>query len=553
MVLLAGPAMGGWTDLTSDDFESGWGSWVDGGGDAALSATYAVGTQCLNLQDNSGAASSAWLSSSLDLQPYARLRIAFTYVTLNFSGAENFQVEFSDDGGASWTVAKDFVHGTDFSNGVRENPVLILGDLAHDFTTNVNIRLRCDASGNADDVFIDNVVISAAVGDSDADGLPDAWEMDQFGNLTASSGGTDNYDGDPSSDLEECAAGTGATNPASFFHTPLTVTGGGTFDVSIDAVSNRTYVLEVSDGLSPSSHWTYVESIGPVLGNRAVVLSGAASGDPDSLFGRVQVSEARLETPSARYVPAGYTFVWGDHFGGNTLDPDKWFVGMRDPVTGDLIPGADGDDLLNTKYAGYVTAEDSFVEEGSLILRNQKRTYAGTSPAGTYQYTSGWVASMHRGHLNRGYIEVRARFPSGDKVWPAIWLIAEDLVWGPEWDLWEYFGYRPDRGYDNMGMHLMTGLWDNQKWNPQWIRPFDTLYDCEAWHIYGWEWTADYARWWIDGQVVHTLYRSATRDPAAWPDEEMYIVLNNGVRTESPDTNTTWPNRLQIDYIEVYQ
>jgi len=211
-----------------------------------------------------------------------------------------------------------------------------------------------------------------------------------------------------------------------------------------------------------------------------------------------------------------------------------------------------------------VTEEDSYVEDGALILRNQKRSYTGTSPAGSYEYTSGWVTSMHRGHINKGYIEVRAKFPTGDKVWPAIWLVSEDLIWGPEWDVWEYFGYNSaaGAGYDSMGMHLMTGyeqagnLWPNQdpqRWDDTWLRPFDATYDAEAWHIFGWEWTDTYARWWIDGKVVHTLLKSETIDPSAWPDEEMYIILNNGVRTASPDDTTTWPNTLEIDYIEVYQ
>jgi hypothetical protein len=38
-----------------------------------------------------------------------------------------------------------------------------------------------------------------------------------------------------------------------------------------------------------------------------------------------------------------------------------------------------------------------------------------------------------------------------------------------------------------------------------------------------------------------------------WPDEDMYIVLNNGVRTDSPDTTTTWPNDVVIDYIGLWQ
>jgi beta-glucanase (GH16 family) len=269
--------------------------------------------------------------------------------------------------------------------------------------------------------------------------------------------------------------------------------------------------------------------------------------------GELCADEAEHQKREARHVPAGYSFVWADSFDGAMLDEANWFVGMRDPLTGDTIAGADGDYLLNKKYAGYVTEEDSFVLDGSLILRNQKRSYVGDSPAGLFEYTSGWVMSMHRVHFNKGYMEVRAKFPRGDKVWPAIWLVAEDLIWGPEWDLWEYFGDREGVGSDIMGMHLMTGLWGKVKWNSDWLVGFDAQYDSEAWHIFGWEWTNDTATWWIDGKMVRTLHRDDTKKPSDWPDESMYIVLNNGVRTLSPDKTTDWPNDLEIDYIEVYQ
>ena len=76
-------------------------------------------------------------------------------------------------------------------------------------------------------------------------------------------------------------------------------------------------------------------------------------------------------------------FIWADHFSGTELNTNNWFIGMRNPDSGDVIPGADnpnngsGDYLLNDKYVGYVTEEDSFVQDGSLILRNQKRSYSG--------------------------------------------------------------------------------------------------------------------------------------------------------------------------------
>ena len=80
------------------------------------------------------------------------------------------------------------------------------------------------------------------------------------------------------------------------------------------------------------------------------------------------------------------------------------------------MPGAVGDHLLGWQYAGYVTEEDTFVEDGALVLRNQKRSYEGQSPAGHFDYTSGWVMSMHKVHFNKGYLEIRAQFPTGDKA-----------------------------------------------------------------------------------------------------------------------------------------
>ena len=52
--------------------------------------------------------------------------------------------------------------------------------------------------------------------DSDGDGLPDDWELAQFGNLTTANA-TSDTDGDGTSDLAEYLAGTSPTNPAESF------------------------------------------------------------------------------------------------------------------------------------------------------------------------------------------------------------------------------------------------------------------------------------------------------------------------------------------------
>jgi beta-glucanase (GH16 family) len=246
-----------------------------------------------------------------------------------------------------------------------------------------------------------------------------------------------------------------------------------------------------------------------------------------------------------------YKLIWEDNFEGTTIDTKNWVVAsMKDPATGDLVPGAVGTNLLNSAYAGYIAPEDTYVENGSLVLRNQKRNYTGTNPAGNYEYTSGWMTSMHRVFFNKGFVQIRAQFPSGDKVWPAIWLCAEDLIWGPEWDLWEYFGYRSDQGYDVMGMHLMTGENPNTTWYSGWIWNYNANNNSKAWHIYEFEWTDTYAKWYIDSVLVRTLDASTVMN---WPDENMYFILNNGSKSDSPDTFTEWPNYLVVDYIKLYQ
>lgn len=249
-----------------------------------------------------------------------------------------------------------------------------------------------------------------------------------------------------------------------------------------------------------------------------------------------------------KVAPLGYSLVFEDNF--DTFKTSNWSVGMKDSNSGDKIPGAIGDYLLNSSYNAYVTTQDSYVSGGSLYLRNQKRSYTGTSPAGNYQYTTGWINSMHKVYLNKGYIEVRAKFPTGDKVWPAIWLLSEDLIWGPEWDLWEYWGYRSGLGYDNMGMHLFYGTYPNGTWSSGWLSNFNTNYNCTVYHVYGFEWTNTYAKWYIDGSVVRTLTNTIGTN---WPNENMYLVINNSTQTSAPDVTTTYPNSLVIDYIRIYQ
>ena len=72
---------------------------------------------------------------------------------------EDFWVQYYD--GLTWRTVASYARGTDFSNGVFYNKTVYVDEADYMFPTNMKIRFRCDASGNNDDVYIDEIRVSA--------------------------------------------------------------------------------------------------------------------------------------------------------------------------------------------------------------------------------------------------------------------------------------------------------------------------------------------------------------------------------------------------------
>ncbi len=169
-------AAASWTELTYDDFESGWGSYSDGGSDCRryTGGTYAHQGSCaINIQDNSGVASSFYYTNGVDVNTpgYSQIKVEFWYYPRSMESGEDFWVQYYD--GSQWHTVATFVSGTDFSNDsfyeVKDNDVVI-DSSTYDFPTNMKIRFMCDASTNTDDIYIDEVKVSAKGGAAEPNG-----------------------------------------------------------------------------------------------------------------------------------------------------------------------------------------------------------------------------------------------------------------------------------------------------------------------------------------------------------------------------------------------
>jgi vibriolysin len=147
---------GGWSTIDSNNFESGWGIWNDGGSDCRRSANDSAyandGTYCVRLRDNSGNASSMY-TDAINTSGLTDLRVSFSFIAVSMEGSEDFFLEYNDGGG--WTVIGQYVRNVDFTNNVR-------GSVSETFSVTSGsgtLRVRCDASGNSDWVYVDTMLI----------------------------------------------------------------------------------------------------------------------------------------------------------------------------------------------------------------------------------------------------------------------------------------------------------------------------------------------------------------------------------------------------------
>ncbi len=149
--------------LLEHSFETGWDGWSDGGGDCYRinSSRSFDGNYSIRIRDNSGTAS-AMTSSTYNVTVYDNLEVNFNFYSYSMETNEDFWLRYFD--GSSWHTVKAFVRGTDFNNNSFTEATVNISSSAYNFPANAQFRFQCDASSNADQIYIDNITITATSG-----------------------------------------------------------------------------------------------------------------------------------------------------------------------------------------------------------------------------------------------------------------------------------------------------------------------------------------------------------------------------------------------------
>ncbi|KAH8659712.1 concanavalin A-like lectin/glucanase domain-containing protein [Ilyonectria robusta] len=113
--------------------------------------------------------------------------------------------------------------------------------------------------------------------------------------------------------------------------------------------------------------------------------------------------------------------------------------------------------------------------------------------------------------IRYGRVEVTARMPRGDWLWPAIWMMPQDNVYG-EWPKSGEIDIIESRGNDaqtyDMGDNLVSSAlhWGTASINDRWRRSYGEwggkrVRYSDKFHTYGLEWSEKYLFTWLDGRL----------------------------------------------------
>ncbi|MBA2133826.1 family 16 glycosylhydrolase [Hydrogenispora sp. UU3] len=242
-----------------------------------------------------------------------------------------------------------------------------------------------------------------------------------------------------------------------------------------------------------------------------------------------------------------WVLVWSEEFDGEEIDRRIWrFEIGNGHYNG--IPGWGNNEL---QY--YTDGENAFIEDGKLVIeaRKEKRT----DQYGTFDYTSTRMITKDKFEITYGRVEIRAKLPIGRGIWPAFWMLGSNIDtkgWPScgEIDIMEYLGHQPDTVYGTVHGPISAGPGVGSGYT------LEAGNFHEDFHVFAIEWDTDEIEFYVDDQLYHVAnkYEIGAND---WVfDEPHFFIINLAVGGNwpgYPDETTTFPQRLEIDYIRVYE
>lgn len=236
----------------------------------------------------------------------------------------------------------------------------------------------------------------------------------------------------------------------------------------------------------------------------------------------------------------GYTLVWSDEFDSTALNANNW----------NYETGANG--WGNNELENYTAGtNNAYIENGNLVIEAKKEI------SGSAGYSSARLTSKGKQKFSHGKIEFRAKLPATKGIWPALWMLGEniDQVGWPtcgEIDIMELINKeQPSKIYG-------TGHWAANGGHASAGGNFtlSSGYYSDAFHLFAIEWDGNQIKWLMDNNQYYQLNRADVTGDSYPFDKEFYLIMNVAVGGNwpgNPDASSVFPQKMLVDYVRVYQ
>ena len=255
------------------------------------------------------------------------------------------------------------------------------------------------------------------------------------------------------------------------------------------------------------------------------------------------------QTTPASTKREGWTLVWSDEFNGpngSAVDRSKWVFDI----------GGNGWGNQELEYYTDRT-ENASVHDGNLVMKALSEKYTGPDGV-TRNYTSVRLKTLGRFSQTYGRFEARLKIPYGQGLWPAFWMLGDDIdkVGWPacgEIDIMENIGKEPAIIHGSIhgpGYIGGTGI------EAPYTLPAKKRF-ADDFHVFAVEWDPDAVSFFVD-QDLYVRHTRADLHPGwKWVfDKPFFVILNVAVGGDwpgDPDSTTVFPQAMLVDYVRVYQ
>ncbi len=235
----------------------------------------------------------------------------------------------------------------------------------------------------------------------------------------------------------------------------------------------------------------------------------------------------------------GYSLVWAEEFDGAALNSANW----------NYETGATG--WGNNELQFYRNDPGNVrVENGRMIITARKEQFGGA------EYTSARVTTKGKKEFQYGRIDIRAKLPKGQGIWPALWMLGANIsqVGWPtcgETDIMELIGHQPNKVHGTA--HWGTTPPSTYRTGTYTLTEGDFS---QEYHVFSLIWVENSMQFLVDDQLYHTVNVGHV-SPATYRHNAPFFFIANvavgGNWPGSPDASTVFPQSMYVDYIRVFQ